>query len=136
MNYLIVFLGAGIGGVIRHGIHVLVPHFVEGMWFPFDILAINVLGSFVMGLVAEYFIIRGLHGGLSQHLRLFLTTGILGGFTTFSAFSLDAVRLWQDSAFAASILYVLGSVFGSVGALALALALVRKYIREEIADRA
>ena len=136
MNYLIVFLGAGIGGVVRHAVHVLMPHFIDTTWFPFDILAINVSGSFAMGLIAEYFVIRGLRRGLSQHLRLFLTTGILGGYTTFSAFSLDAVRLWQNGQVAASILYVMGSVVGSVGALALALALVRKYVREELGDRA
>jgi CrcB protein len=135
MNYLIVFLGAGIGGVLRHVVHVLMPHFFDTAWFPFDILAINVSGSFTMGLIAEYFVIRGLRHGLSQHLRLFLTTGILGGYTTFSAFSLDVVRLWQNGQVAASILYVVASVVGSVGALALALALVRKYVPEEMGDR-
>jgi CrcB protein len=132
MSYLIVFLGAGIGGVLRHGVHVLMPHFIDTAWFPFDILTINLSGSFAMGLIAEYFVIRGLQRGLSQHLRLFLTTGILGGYTTFSAFSLDAVRLWQGGQVAASILYVVGSVAGSIGALALALALIRKYIRKEL----
>ena len=136
MSYLIVFLGAGVGGVLRHTVHVLMPHFIDTTWFPFDILAINVSGSFAMGLIAEYFVVRGLRRGLSQHLRLFLTTGILGGYTTFSAFSLDAVRLWQGSQVAASVVYVVASVAGSVGGLALALALVRKYVREELSERA
>jgi len=132
MSYLIVFLGAAIGGVLRHAVHVLMPHFIDTTWFPFDILTINVSGSFAMGVIAEYFVIRGLRRGLSQHLRLFLTTGILGGYTTFSAFSLDAVRLWQDGQIAASVAYVVASVAGSIGALALALALVRRYAREEV----
>ena len=135
MSYLIVFLGAAIGGVLRHAVHVLMPHFIDTTWFPFDILTINVSGSFTMGLIAEYFVIRGLQRGLSQHLRLFLTTGILGGYTTFSAFSLDAVRLWQNGQHVGSLLYIVGSVVGSVGALTLALALVRKYVREEMGDR-
>ena len=135
MSYLIVFLGAGIGGVLRHAVHVLMPRFIDTTWFPFDILAINVSGSFSMGLIAEYFVIRGLRGqGLPQHLRLFLTTGILGGYTTFSAFSLDAVRLWQGGQVAASIVYVVGSVAGSIGGLALAFALIRKYVRREMGE--
>ena len=135
MSYLIVFLGAGIGGVMRHAVHVLMPHFIDTAWFPFDILTINVSGSFTMGLIAEYFVIRGLRGeGLSQHLRLFLTTGILGGYTTFSAFSLDAVRLYQGGQIAASAFYVVGSVVGSIGGLALGFVLIRKYVRREMGE--
>jgi fluoride exporter len=75
-----------------------------------------------MGLLAGYFAFRG---GASQHLRLFLTTGILGGYTTFSAFSLDAVLLWERHQHGMAALYVLASIAASLGGLVLGLAIVR-----------
>lgn len=90
MAYLIVFIGAGIGGAMRHGVNQLAAHLL-GLAFPYGTLTINITGSVVMGILAEYFAFRG---ELPLEVRLFLTTGILGGFTTFSTFSLDAVRLW------------------------------------------
>ncbi|WP_399681994.1 CrcB family protein, partial [Xenophilus sp.] len=86
MEFLIVFLGGGLGSAMRHGVNVLAARYVAS-GFPFGTLAINVLGSFVMGLIVELLALRM---GLPQNLRLFLTTGILGGFTTFSTFSLEA----------------------------------------------
>ena len=82
MGYLVVFVGAGIGGAIRHGMNIWVAHFL-GTHFPWHTFLVNILGSLVMGLVAGWFIEREDPGG---HMRLFLTTGILGGFTTFSSF--------------------------------------------------
>ena len=66
-------------------------------------MMINVLGSFAMGLIAEYFALRR---GLPQHWRLFLTTGILGGFTTFSAFSLEAALLYERGQIGGAAIYV------------------------------
>ena len=86
MLYLIVFLGAGIGGALRHGVNVGAARLL-GTGFPFGTLIVNFVGSFAMGLLAGFFMYRS---GIPQHVRLFLTTGILGGFTTFSTFSLDA----------------------------------------------
>ena len=80
MAYLIVFLGAGIGGVARYGISLLAVGMVDVAVFPYATLLINVSGSFLMGLIAEFFVVRT---GLPQHLRLFLTTGILGGWILF-----------------------------------------------------
>ena len=84
--YLLVFLGAGVGGAIRHGMNMGVGNLL-GTHFPWHTFAINIVGSLVMGLVAGWFTYRADPTG---HVRLFLTTGILGGYTTFSAFSLDA----------------------------------------------
>lgn len=84
MGILIVFLGAGIGGAMRHGVNLAVLR-LGWTAFPAGTLVINVLGSFLMGVLAEYFALR-VH--LPQQWRLFLTTGILGGFTTFSTFSM------------------------------------------------
>lgn len=122
MGYLIVFFGAGIGGALRHGVNLAAYRVLGGGSFPYGTLAINVLGSFAIGLIAEYFALRS---GLPQHLRLFLTTGILGGFTTFSAFSLEVALLYERGQVAAGVAYAIGSVVLSVGALFLALALVR-----------
>ena len=82
MAYLIVFLGGGLGAALRHGIN-LASARAFGTGFPYGTLLINITGSLVMGLAAAYFAFKG---DASQHWRLFLTTGILGGFTTFSAF--------------------------------------------------
>jgi CrcB protein len=84
----------------------------------------NVTGSLIMGLLAGYFALRSA-GGV-QHWQLFLTTGILGGYTTFSAFSLDAVLLYERGAFALATLYVLGSVLLSIAGLVAGLALARQ----------
>ena len=122
MNYLIVFLGAGIGGAGRHGVNVLAARLV-GTAFPAGTLVINVLGCLLMGLIAGFFAFRG---QLPQEARLFLTTGILGGFTTFSAFSLDAVLLWERGEAMLAAFYVLGSVALSLAALVAAEMLARR----------
>jgi len=115
MGYLIVFAGAGIGGAARHGVNLAAVR-MFGLGFPLGTIIVNVLGSCMMGLLAGYFAYRT---GIPQHLRLFLTTGILGGFTTFSAFSLDAALLLERHAYWAAVAYILGSVIlGLVGLFA------------------
>ena len=91
MVYLIVFLGGGLGAAMRHGVNVAAARTL-GTGFPYGTLTVNVVGSLAMGLFAAYFAFKG---DASQHWRLFFTTGVLGGFTTFSAFSLDAVLLYE-----------------------------------------
>ena len=120
--YLVVFLGAGIGGALRHGVNVSALRLL-GSGYPFGTLAVNVIGSFVMGLGAAWFALRL---DPRQTWRLFLMTGILGGFTTFSAFSLDTALLVERGAPLAAAGYVLFSVLGSVAALFLGLVLVRQ----------
>ncbi len=112
-SYLIVFAGAGLGGMVRHGFNVFIPRLM-GTEFPYHTLTINVLGSLTMGLLAGYFAMRG---DASQSWRLFLMTGILGGFTTFSAFSLDAALLYERGELLAMTVYVLSSVGVSIAAL-------------------
>jgi CrcB protein len=121
MLYLIVFLGAGIGGALRHGVNVGAAR-LFGYGFPFGTLIVNVAGSFLMGLFAGYFAFRP---GIGQHIRLFLTTGVLGGFTTFSAFSLDAALLIERHNYGLAAGYMVGSVAASVSALFFGLALFR-----------
>jgi CrcB protein len=121
MLYLIVFVGAGIGGALRHGVNVGATK-LFGFGFPYGTLIVNVTGSFVMGLFAGYFAYRG---GIPQHVRLFLTTGILGGYTTFSTFSLDAALLIERHAFGAAAGYLVGSVAAGLSGLFFGLALFR-----------
>ena len=119
--YLIIFLGAGIGGALRHAVNVAAARAL-GTGFPAGTMIVNLLGSFLMGLLAGYFLFRP---GLSQDVRLFLTTGVLGGFTTFSAFSLDAALMVERHQYGLAAAYVGGSVVAGIGALFLGLALFR-----------
>jgi CrcB protein len=121
MGYAIVFVGAGIGGALRHGVNLAAVRLL-GYGFPYGTLIVNVLGSFLMGLLAGYFAFRM---GLPQHMRLFLTTGVLGGFTTFSAFSLDAALLIERHAYWLAAAYMAGSVAASVLALFAGLSIFR-----------
>lgn len=121
--YLLVFLGAGLGGAMRHGVNTGCARWC-GIEFPWGTLAVNVAGSLAMGLIAGWLAFRATESW-TQHTRLFLTTGVLGGFTTFSAYSLDAVLLWERGQFAAAALYVGGSVILSIAALAAGLALMK-----------
>src|SRR3954463_7787277 len=121
MLYLIVFIGAGTGGALRHGVNVGAAR-LFGYGFPTGTLIVHIVGSFAMGLLAGYFAFRP---GIGQHVRLFLTTGLLGGFTTFSAFSLDTALLVHRHAYALAAGYAVGSVAASVSALFFGLALFR-----------
>jgi CrcB protein len=122
--YLIVFLGAGIGGAIRHGVNLAFMRLV-GAGFPLSTMVINIVGSLVMGLCAGWFALKSDPG---MHWRLFLTTGILGGFTTFSTFSLDAAVLYQRGQFGLAALYVGISVVAGIAGLFAGLAIVRHMV--------
>jgi CrcB protein len=110
MLYIITFLGAGVGGALRHGVNVWSAR-LFGYAFPLGTFFVNVIGSFTMGLLAGYFAHRT---GISQHVKLFLTTGVLGGFTTFSAFSLDTAVLIERDAYGQAAAYVAASVLLSL----------------------
>lgn len=118
----LVALGGAIGAGCRHLVNLAALRLL-GPAFPVGTLAVNVIGGLLMGLLAGYFALRYSGGG--QGLRLFLATGILGGFTTFSAFSLDAVLLWERGDIVGASAYVLLSVVLSIGALLLGLAIMR-----------
>jgi fluoride exporter len=122
MNALLVILGAGLGGGARHGVSLAVARLAPTLGFPLATLLINVAGSFLMGVLAGTLALRA---EASQPLRLFLATGILGGFTTFSTFSLDAVALWQRGEAGAALLYVAASVGLGLAGLVAGLALAR-----------
>lgn len=120
VGYLLVFVGGGLGAAARHGIN-RAGLALLGPGFPWWTLGVNVVGSFLIGLLA------GLFGAMEteHHARLVLTTGFLGGFTTFSAFSLDALTLWERGAMLQAGLYVAGSVIASLIAAAAGLMISR-----------
>ena len=119
--FVFVFLGAGMGGALRHFVNVGAFRWL-GNGFPYGTVIVNVLGSFVLGALAGYFAVRSDPG---QTWRLFLTTGLLGGFTTFSAFSLDTVLLLERGDIAQGTLYLVISVGGAIAALFFGLMLAR-----------
>jgi CrcB protein len=121
MNYVLVFVGGGLGASLRHFINVVCAKFL-GTAFPYSTFIINISGSTVMGLIAGYLAFKG---EASQPWRLFLMTGILGGYTTFSAFSLDSMLLYERGALGLAAFYVLGSVVFSIAGLFAGLSLIR-----------
>jgi fluoride exporter len=122
IHLALVAIGGAIGAGSRHLVNLAALRWF-GPGYPVGTLAVNVIGGLLMGLLAGYFALRYSGGG--QGLRLFLATGILGGFTTFSAFSLDAVLLWERGDIVGAALYVLLSVVLSIGALLAGLAIMR-----------
>jgi fluoride exporter len=121
MHYLLVFIGGGLGSTLRHIVNVVCPRFL-GTHFPYHTFIINITGSTIMGLIAGYFAFKG---NAPQSWRLFLMTGILGGYTTFSAFSLDTALLYERGETGLALIYVLGSVLLAILGLFAGLALVR-----------
>ncbi|MBS0377582.1 MAG: fluoride efflux transporter CrcB [Proteobacteria bacterium] len=120
-RFLIVFLGGGLGAACRHGINVIASQF-PGLRYPVGTFCINVLGSLLIGVLAEWFALRS---QLPANLRLFLITGILGGFTTFSAFSLEIGLLYERGETAAAAVYAIASVVFGVAALFCGMYVVR-----------
>jgi len=121
VSYLLVFVGGGLGATLRHFINVFCARCM-GTGFPWGTFIINISGSTVMGLIAGYLAFKG---EASQAWRLFLMTGVLGGYTTFSAYSLDAALLYERGELMLAALYVVGSVVLSIIGLFAGLALVR-----------
>jgi CrcB protein len=121
MSYILVFFGGGLGASLRHAVNVGCAR-ACGTNFPYGTFVINITGSLVMGLIAGYLAFKG---EASQPWRLFVMTGVLGGYTTFSAFSLDSVLLYERGELGLAALYVVGSVVLSLAGLAAGLSLVR-----------
>lgn len=119
LAFLQVALGGAIGSAARYGVTLAAAR-MTGL--PLGTLAVNVAGSFLMGLLAAILALRG-----NQHLAPLLLTGILGGFTTFSAFSLDTLTLWERGEAGLALAYVFGSVLLSLLAIIAGLAIGRIY---------
>jgi CrcB protein len=119
MNAMVlVFLGGGLGSVARYAVNLAAGR-TFGTTFPWGIMGINIAGSLLMGLLVGWLGARAT--GFDAATRLFVATGVLGGFTTFSTFSLDAVTLWERGAQGAAIAYVAASVLVALVALTIGL---------------
>jgi fluoride exporter len=106
MGFLIVFIGGGIGAALRHGFNLVFARLL-GTAFPHATLFENVSGSIVMGVLVALFAFKS---GIPHHWQLFLTTGILGGYTTFSTFSQEIFSLLESSDFGIALTYAGASV--------------------------
>jgi CrcB protein len=119
---LAIAAGGAFGALSRHFVNSGVMSLLKTP-FPYGTLTVNVLGSFVMGVLIALFAAKL---DLSQHWKLFLTVGFLGAFTTFSAFSLDTMTLITRGDTAGAFIYILSSVTLSIGGIFLGSALVWK----------
>lgn len=122
MNMVVVIaFGGAVGAVGRHFVDVGMVALL-GHGFPWATLTVNVLGSFVMGVLIH---LMAVSWTVSPEMRALLTVGGLGAFTTFSTFSLDAVVLYERGQIILAALYVLASVVGAIGGLLVGLRLAR-----------
>ncbi|MDP6690399.1 MAG: fluoride efflux transporter CrcB [Alphaproteobacteria bacterium] len=125
MNMLLaVACGGALGAMGRHLVSGQVMRWA-GSGFPWGTLTVNVLGSFILGVLVEYLALRW---SASQEMRGFLVVGVLGGFTTFSAFSLDAVLLLERGSLGPAFAYVAGNLLLSVGGLFAGLVIFRQVL--------
>lgn len=122
LNCVYIFAGGGFGAVMRYLIGLQAAK-VWGINFPYGTLIINVLGSFLIGAIAGYFTFYS--NGENQALRLFLIVGILGGFTTFSSFSLETLMLLQRGELLLAMGYILLSVLVSLSVVYFGFELVK-----------
>lgn len=118
---LLVMAGGAIGAAARYQLGRLTTHLM-GPGYPWGTLAANLLGGFAMGLLVGI-LARFVDGG--EQLRLFIAVGVLGGFTTFSSFSLEVMLMIERGQAATAFSYIAASVVGAVGMLALGLWAVR-----------
>lgn len=117
---LFVGLGGAIGSVFRYLISLIPLNNANG--FPFKTLLINILGSFIIGLITAF---AGKRTDISPDMILFLTTGICGGFTTFSTFALESSTLIQNGKLFSAVIYISASIIISIAAVFLAQLAVR-----------
>ena len=124
MNPLLVFVGGGLGALLRYAAGRAA--LLAGWAPPLATLGVNIVGCFAMGLLAGWFAVHGSsEGGGTASVKIFLVTGLLGGFTTFSAFGLDTLTLYQRGAIGQALAYIAASLVISLLAVAAGFALMR-----------
>jgi CrcB protein len=122
MSFLQVAIGGAIGSCLRFGVGIVMLR-LAGPVMPLGVLTVNIVGSFLMGVV----MVLSFHRGL-EHLNPLLMTGLLGGFTTFSAFSMEAFTLYERGQIGTAAAYVGLSVGLSLGAFVLGASLTRAVV--------
>lgn len=118
---LFVALGGALGSALRYLVNITLPRLM-GHGFPYATMTVNVVGSFLMGVLV---VVLAMKGG--NRFAPFLMTGVLGGFTTFSAFSLDAATLWKAGEVTMAAGYVIGTVVLGLAALFAGMAFARGF---------
>ena len=122
---LAIAAGGAVGAVLRHYLNSFAATLL-GTGFPYGIFAANILGSFLMGVLIVYFALAG--EGTQTMKASFLTVGLLGAFTTFSTFSLDAALMIERGQLITAGLYIGGSVVLAIGGLFLGMAITRMFL--------
>jgi CrcB protein len=125
MNLLYVAIGGALGSVARYLMQTLIGKY-SGVTFPYGTLIVNISGSIIMGLFIGWLAGRQTLSN-AQDLRLFIAVGILGGYTTFSSFSLEAITLYEEGKVAAMAAYIIASVVISLLGLLAGLRLMRAF---------
>ena len=120
---LLIFAGGGLGSVARYLVGTLTFKLL-GPGLPYGTLAVNVIGGFVMGGLVGFLAHRG--GADQERWRLMIAVGVLGGFTTFSSFSLETARMIETKQYGMAASYAVGSVVLSIGALVVGLLAARR----------
>ena len=120
-NFLLVGLGGGVGAMARYGISLAIPAPPSG--WPWATFLINVTGSLLIGLLAGWVSAKG---GAGEPWRLLLGVGVLGGYTTFSAYSLETLGLIERNDITGAAVYSLGSVIAGLASVAIGVAIARR----------
>ena len=120
MTFFYIAIGGAIGALSRYGVSLLFRTLGGGAWiWPWATLSVNVIGGFIMGIVMAWLWQKGGVHHINHNLYFFITTGLLGGFTTFSTFSLELYLMLQKGEFFNALLYAALSLFLSLGAVVL-----------------
>ncbi|WP_327753607.1 fluoride efflux transporter CrcB [Sphingobium sp. SJ10-10] len=122
-NIFLVMTGGAIGSALRYLLGRLSGHLAPGALWPWGTFGANIIGGFAMGLLAGW--LARFSTGSGEPIRLLLAVGVLGGFTTFSSFSLETVLMMERGQFGMALAYAAFSAIGAVGALAGGLAVMR-----------
>jgi len=125
VNLLLIFLGGGAGSLARYGMMNWISRSLPGSAFPWHTLGVNIIGAFIIGLLVE---ILALRAALPAPSRFLLVTGFLGGFTTFSAFSLEAALMLERGDYASMLAYIATSVIGTIVAVFIGITIVRSFV--------
>ena len=123
-RFLLVALGGGLGATARYGLGLAAGRLAPQAAWPLGTFAVNLIGGLLMGLLAGWLALKG--GAQAEAVRLFAAVGVLGGFTTFSAFSLETALLIERRELALAAGYVVASVMLSIGALFVGLFIARR----------